>query len=60
MESNRIIREGRILKAGGGFHTICFSDSDGGIKVKELRLFATKVEAEVSLRKMETKRTTCM
>lgn len=31
VESNRIIREVRILKFGGGFYTIRFADSDGGI-----------------------------
>ena len=49
VESNRIIREVRILKFGGGFYTIRFADSDGGIKVKEHRLFASKEEAEESL-----------
>ena len=51
VESNRIIREVRILKVGGGFYTIRFMDSDDGIKVKEHRLFASKEEAEKSLTK---------
>ena len=46
VESNRIIREVRILKFGGGFYTIRFADSDGGIKVKEHLLFSTKEEEE--------------
>lgn len=56
VESNRFIREVKILKVGGGFYTIRFADSDGGIKVKEHRLFATKEDAEVSLPKKDNKR----
>lgn len=56
VESNRIIREVRILKFGGGFYTIRFADSDGGIKVKEHRLFATKEAAEDSMPKKKTPR----
>lgn len=56
VESNRIIREVKVLKVGGGFYTIRFTDSDGGIKVKEHRLFATREDAEASLPKKETKR----
>lgn len=51
VESNRIIREVNILKVGGGFYTIRFADSDGGIKIKGHRLFATKEDAEASLPK---------
>ena len=56
VKSNRIIREVRILKFGGGFYTIRFADSDGGIKVKEHRLFSTKEEAEESLPRKKTTR----
>lgn len=51
VESNRNIREVKILKVGGGFYTIRFTDSGGGIKVKEHRLFTTKEDAEASLKK---------
>lgn len=51
VESNRLIREVKILNVGGGFYTIRFLDGNGGIKVKEHRLFATKEEAEASLPK---------
>lgn len=56
VESNRIIREVRVLKFGGGFYTIRFADSDGGIKVKEHRLFSTKEETEESLLRKKTAR----
>ena len=54
VESNRFIREVKILKFGGGLYTVRFVDSGGGIKVRENRLFATKEDAEASLKK-ETK-----
>lgn len=49
IESNRIIREASVLKFGGGFYTIRFADSGGGIKVRENRLYATKEDAQVYL-----------
>ena len=51
VESNRFIREVEIRNCSGGLYTIKFLDSRGGIKVKEHRLFATKEEAEKSMRK---------
>ena len=54
IESNRFIREVKILKFGGGLYTVRFTDSGGGIKVRENQLFATKEDAETSLKK-ETK-----
>ena len=56
VESNRIIREVKVLKVTGGFATLCFIDSDGGIKLQESRLFPTKEDAEVSLPKKATSR----
>ena len=55
VESNRIIREVKVLKVAGGFATLHFTDSDGGIKLRESRLFPTKEDAEASL----PKKTTC-
>ncbi|MCD7724253.1 MAG: hypothetical protein LUI12_01650 [Clostridiales bacterium] len=49
--SNRFIQEVKILKFGGGLYTVRFADSGGGIKVRENRLFATKEDAEASLKK---------
>ena len=51
VESNRIIREVRVLKVTGGFATLRFTDSDGGIKLRESRLFPTQEDAEASLPK---------
>jgi len=56
VESNRIIREVKVLKVAGGFVTLRFMDSDGGIKLRESRLFLTKEDAEASLPKKTTQR----
>ncbi len=47
VESNRFLREVKVLKVTGGFATLRFMDSDGGIKLRESRLFPTKEDAEV-------------
>ena len=49
VESNRFIREVTIFKFAGGLYTIHFKDSNGGIKVRQNRLFATKEDAEASI-----------
>ena len=49
VESNRIIREVEVRSCAGGMYLLRFKDSDGGIKLKEHRLFATKEEAEASI-----------
>ncbi len=51
IESNRIIREVKILKYAGGLYTVRFVDGAGGIKVRENRLFATEDEANATLPK---------
>ena len=51
VESNRIIREVEVRNCAGGMYLIKFKDSDGGIKVKEHRLYATKESAEASIHK---------
>lgn len=53
VESNLYIREVKVIKAAGGFCTIRFVDSGGGIKVRENRLFPSKEAAEASLSKNE-------
>ena len=50
VESNRFIREVEIRSVAGGMYLIKFTDSGGGIKVKESRLFATREDADKSLR----------
>ena len=56
VESSRFIREVRVLMIAGGFATLQFADSDGGIKLRESRLFPTKEAAEASLPKKTTPR----
>ena len=56
VESSRVIREVKVLKVAGGFATLRFTDSDGGIKLRESRLFPTKEAAEASLPKKTTTR----
>lgn len=51
VESSRFIREVRVLKIAGGFATLRFADSVGGIKLRESRLFPTKEAVEGSLPK---------
>ena len=46
VESNRYIREVQIRSASGGMYVIRFTDTGGGIKVKESRLFPSKADAE--------------
>ena len=53
---SRFIREVRILKNAGGFAALRLADSDGGIKLRESRLFPTKEAAESSLPKKTTPR----
>lgn len=55
VESNRMIREVLIVKYAGGFYTIRFKDSGGGIKVREYRLYASKEEAENAIEKAHPK-----
>ena len=50
IQSNKWIREATVLKFGSGFYTLKFSDSDGGIRLRESRLFATKEKAEEKIR----------
>ena len=56
VENNRIIREVKVINTSGGFVTIRFMDSHGGIKLRESRLFPSKEEAEASLPKKTTPR----
>ena len=58
VESNKIIREVRIIRCSGGIFLVKFTDTDGGIQVKRHRLFATREEAENSITKQKEKKTT--
>ena len=55
IESSRFIREVRIVQFSGGLYTIRFTDSNGGIKVRENRLYSTKGEAEAAISQTESK-----
>ena len=55
VESSLFVREVKVLKVAGGFATLRFTDSGGGVKLRESRLFPTKEEAEVSMKKKPTK-----
>ena len=50
VESNAIVREVKIAKFSGDLYLIRFPESNGGIKVRESRLFATKADAEAATR----------
>lgn len=53
VESNSVIREVKILKYAGGLYTIRFVNGNGGIKVRESRLFATREDAQASIQKLK-------
>ena len=52
LESQRIIREAKIIKCGGGFYTMKFADGAGGIRLRENRLYSSKEEAEKSIQRV--------
>ena len=51
VESNCFIREATIKSCAGRMYLLKFRDSDGGIKLKEHRLFAIKENSEASIPK---------
>ena len=51
VESGLFVREVEVLKVAGGFATLRFKDGDGGVRLRENRLFLTKEEAEAGMRK---------
>ena len=50
VENTRFVRKGTIIKRLGELYVFRFSDSFGGIKVRESRLFQSKEEADASVR----------
>ena len=52
VESQRIIREAKIIRCVGGFYTMKFADGVGGIRLRENRLYSSKEEAEKSIQKV--------
>ena len=53
VESNRFIREVEIKNFSGGMYLLIFKDTGGGVKLRENRLFATKEDAEESIKKFK-------
>ena len=51
VESNWRIREVRILSISGEFATIRFADGEGGTRLRLNRMYKTKEEAAVNMRK---------
>jgi hypothetical protein len=51
IESNMKVREVWVSSVSGGLYLVRFIDSDGAIRVRENRLYATKEEAEAALPK---------
>lgn len=51
IESNRFIREVKIIKYDAELYLVRFVDSTGGIKVRENRLYASEEEAKAMLPK---------
>lgn len=51
VESNNFVREVTIKRYSGGFYLVQF-DNDGGIKVREKRLFHTKEDAIAFIKNM--------
>ena len=49
VESSRFILEVTIVKYAGGLYIIHFKDSNGGIKVRENRLFKAREAAEATI-----------
>ena len=56
VESNRFIREAEVRSCGGGMYLVRFKDNGGGIRLREHRLFATKEEAEASIKREKTEK----
>ena len=48
VSSVRWIKEAKVIKYFGGFYTIQFTDTGGGIKLRESRLFPTEEDARRS------------
>ena len=49
VQSALVVREVMVHSISGGFCTLRFTDTNGGIKVRESRLFPTREAAEATL-----------
>ncbi|MCH4020018.1 MAG: hypothetical protein LKE61_03995 [Erysipelotrichaceae bacterium] len=46
IQSKRYIREAKVLHYSSGFYTIRFTDSSGGTKLRESRIYGSKDDAQ--------------
>ena len=46
IESGLTVREVIVLRAAGGMYTLRFTDTGGGVKLREGRLFPSREDAE--------------
>ena len=51
VESNRFVREVKIIRYSGGLYLVRFTNSGGGFKIRENSLFPTQELAENSIKK---------
>lgn len=56
IQSKRFIREATVIRYGSGFYTIRFTDSRGGIRLREDRLFPSEEDAKDQISKEEEKK----
>lgn len=56
IQSKRFIREATVIRYGSGFYTIRFTDSSGGTRLREDRLFPSEEDAKGQISREEEKR----
>lgn len=56
IQSKRFIREATVIRYGSGFYTIRFTDSCGGTRLREDRLFPSEEDAKAQINKEEEKK----
>lgn len=56
-ESGRIIREVIVVRVAGGMYTLKFTDTGGGVKLREGRLYSSKEAAEDAVKDRRKKNT---
>ncbi|MBQ3419489.1 MAG: hypothetical protein IJH31_05105 [Erysipelotrichaceae bacterium] len=60
VSSVKWIKEAKVLKYSGGFYTLQFTDTVGGIKLRESRRFPTEEEAKKGVGERKTCKRTPM
>lgn len=56
IQSKRFIREATVIRYGSGFYTIRFTDSYGGTRLREDRLFPSEEDAKCQISREEEKK----